>query len=109
MDAVITGLVAAIIPSLIVALVMLWLNKKIGDKAEEDKKARERQIKAEELTMELTSASASLSLACAVALRRGETNGEVETAVAEYNSAKKAYYGFINKTYIEYRIEEAEK
>lgn len=109
MDAVITGLVAAIVPSIVVALIMLWLNRKIDRKDSEDKKAKERQIKAEEVTMGLTSASASLSLACAVALRRGETNGEVETAVAEYNDAKRAYYGFINKSYIEYKLEEEHK
>ena len=109
MNAVVTGFVAAIIPSIVVALIMLWINRKITHKDEEDKKARERQIKAEEVTMGLTSASASLSLACAVALRRGETNGEVETAVAEYNKAKKEYYAFINKSYIEYKLEEVER
>lgn len=109
MDAVITGLVAAAVPSLVTALIMLAINFKINKQDIENKKAMERQIKAEELTMKLTAASASLSLACAVALKRGKANGEVETAIDEYNKAKKEYYGFINKTYIEYKLEEEHK
>lgn len=106
MNAVITGVIAAACPSIIVAIIMLCINRKIDRHDEANVKFRERQIKAEALTMELSSAAASLSLACAVAMKRGSTNGEVEAAIKEYNEAKKNYYSFINKSYIEYKLEE---
>ena len=106
MEILFTGLVAAAAPSLVVALIMLYINRKIDRHDAANTAFRERQVQAEELTMELSSAAASLSLACAVAMKRGRTNGEVEQAIQEYNTAKKNYYSFINKSYIEYKLDE---
>lgn len=49
------------------------------------------------LLMELVMASAKLSYACAVALKRGEPNGEVEEGIMAYEKAKHAYYEFLNE------------
>ena len=48
------------------------------------------------LNLEVTMAAAKLSYACAMALKRGAPNGEVEEAVEDYEKAKAAYYHFLN-------------
>lgn len=49
------------------------------------------------LLLELVMASAKLSYACAMALKRGEPNGEVEEGVKAYKEAKVKYYKFLNE------------
>ena len=49
------------------------------------------------LLLELVMASAKLSYACAVALKRGKANGEVEEGAKAYEDAKTKYYHFLNE------------
>lgn len=84
---VIIKLLWAIGPSLIVGITMaLWNNRQ--SKANADQKKREDlRYKSEILRIDLLVATAQLSYATAVALKRGYANGEVEEGVKAYNSA----------------------
>lgn len=84
---VIIKLLWAIGPSLIVGITMaLWNNRQ--NKANADQKKREDlRYKSEILRIDLLVATAQLSYATAVALKRGYANGEVEEGVKAYNSA----------------------
>ena len=101
----ISGLVATILPSIIAAVVAYRINKKSDKRYEESKRIREEQIKSEKISMEMQAATASLSYACAIALKRGKANGEVEEAVKEYNDAKKKYQDYINAAYVEHKVD----
>ena len=113
----ISGLIATILPSIIATVVAYKINKKSDIRYEETKKVREEreekekedraeQIRAEKISMEMQAAGASLSYACAMALKRGQANGEVEKAVGEYEEAKKNYTAFVNEKYAEYKVDQ---
>jgi len=89
-----------ILPSLTVSLIMLFFNsqqKKREGKAEDAKTERikiedEREAdrrKAQELQISLTVAIGQLTYAVAMAIKRGEANGEVEDGIEAYNEALK--------------------
>ena len=95
----------AVLPSLFVGAVLAFWNK-LQDK--KDKAATERaEARQEEslLNLNLTAAGAKLSYACAMALKRGKANGEVETAVDAYSKAMAEYQCFLNAEAME-RINE---
>lgn len=70
-----------------------------SQKKRDDKKEALDEARKEEslLLLELVMASAKLSYACAVAIKRGKANGEVEEGVKAYEDAKAKYYHFLNK------------
>lgn len=71
------------------------LNRKLNkaaEKAEEDKKARQRETV---LILQGVKASGSLSYATAAALKRGHANGEVEKGIEEYEAWEKDLDGFL--------------
>jgi len=41
-----------------------------------------------------------------MAVKRGHANGEMETAIDEYNDARKAYLDFINDEHVVYMDEQ---
>jgi hypothetical protein len=47
--------------------------------------------------MELQMATAKMSYAVAMALKRGHANGEVEEAIEAYEEARKKYLDFLNE------------
>lgn len=113
----ISGLIATILPSVIAAVVAFKINKKSDIRYEETKRLREEreakdqevraeQIQAELVSMEMQAATASLSYACAMALKRGQANGEVEIAVSDYKKAKSRYTTFINGAYAEHKVDQ---
>ena len=62
--------------------------------------ARAERRKRESMTaLELAEANAKLSYACAMALQRGKTNGEVEEGVKAYKKAMKAREDFLKETH----------
>lgn len=68
------------------------------NKSDNQKEEHEQARKEESLLMlELVMASAKLSYACAMALKRGKANGEVEEGVKSYEEAKSKYYHFLNE------------
>lgn len=101
----IVAFVLGLLPSIIAGIVAFYVQR--GQKRrdahfEERSKARKRESL---LSLELTMASAKLSYACAMALKRGCANGEVEDAVKDYDKAKHAYYEFMNDQAKEYIME----
>lgn len=103
MTAIMTAFAGAVIPSLFCGIVLGWYNKKATERYEEEKERAKERAEAAQIQMKLILASASLSYACAIALKRGETNGEVEEGVEEYELAKKAYLEHINSEYFKKR------
>lgn len=81
-------------PGLIVGIVLAvwaaWQKKNEGErKAEED-----RRVKSEMLRLSLVLATAKLSYAVAVAIKRGSPNGEIEDGVEQYNKALERFREF---------------
>lgn len=77
----------AIAPSLTVALVMALFNSRQKQRESESARKETERVKGEELRLDLLLATAQLSYAVTMALKRGSTNGEVEPAVEQYNKA----------------------
>lgn len=91
------GFLLAILPSLCVSVVMLIVNAR-WKKREEETDARADARKRESLLgLKLTMASAKLSFAVAMAVKRGHANGEVEDAVRDYEAARGEYLQFLNE------------
>lgn len=99
MTPIITAFAGAVIPSLFVGVVLALMNKKADRRYEKDQEQAKERAEAAQIQMEMITASAALSYACAMALKRGVANGEVEEAVAAYALAKKRYQDHINSEY----------
>lgn len=84
----------AILPGLIVSLIMLYWtreqNKKDLTQSERDGTAKKKDT----LEIALLVATAELSYATTMAIKRGSPNGEVETAIARYNYAMEKFRKF---------------
>ena len=89
------------IPSIIAAVIVYRVNKKADSRYNEAQKQHEERVKAERLSMEMQLATADLSYATAMAIKRGKANGEFEAGIASYEKAKKDYFDFINSKYVE--------
>lgn len=96
-----TEIIIAVLPSLIVGICMAVLNRKMDKREKEQTKLVEARREESMLALELQMATAKLSLASALALKRGKANGEVEEGIAAYNEARKKYLAFLNKTAID--------
>ena len=84
-------IIQAALPSLLVAVVMALFNR--GQK-KRDAATREREaarLEAENVQVSLLVASAKLSYALAMAVKRGAPNGEVEDGVEQYREAMRAF------------------
>ncbi len=87
----------AVLPSLCVSVVMLIINARWKKReAETDARADARK-KESLLALEMQMATAKMSCAVAMALKRGHANGEVEEAVNAYEEARKKYLTFLNE------------
>lgn len=94
MEDAIVKFIWAILPSLTVGVLMAIYNnkqKKRDDYAAERERDR---IKSETLRISLLVATAQLSYATTMAMKRGSTNGEVEPAVEQYERAMNKFREF---------------
>lgn len=81
----------AVVPGIIVGVVMAVWNKRQKDR-ETRREAREQQAdRGQVLQISLLVASASLSYAVAMAIKRGKPNGEVEEGIKQYNRAMERF------------------
>lgn len=103
MTPIITAFAGAVVPSLFVGIVLALMNRKADRRYEKEQEQAKERAEAAQIQMEMITASAALSYACAMALKRGEANGEVESAVAEYAMARKRYLDHINSEYFKSR------
>lgn len=87
----------AVLPSLLVGVVMLyWQRKQTFRDKEVDARSLARK-KEGLLAIEMQMATAKLSYVCAMALKRGQANGEVKDAVEAYEGARGKYLTFLNE------------
>lgn len=91
------AIIMGITETIFTAMLIFYLQRK-QNKLDKLKEKHEQARKEESLLqMELIMASAKLSYACAVALKRGKANGEVEEGTKAYEEAKDKYYHFLNE------------
>ena len=94
MPEMVSQLLWAVAPGLIVGVIMaVWNSRQKGrDSArEESEKAR---VKSETLRISLLLATAHLSYASAMAIKRGNSNGEMEAAFKQYDEAMTKFRKF---------------
>jgi len=94
--------VIAIIPSLIVGIFLYFFSREQNKRdvaADSRVKARKKESL---LSLELQMATAKLSYATAMALKRGYANGEVEEGIESYEEAKKKYFDFLNEQAVDH-------
>ena len=105
----VVAFILGLLPSVITGIIGLYIQRrqKKRDKAvEKQEEARERESL---LNLDLTMAGAKLSYACAMAMKRGEPNGEVEEGVEAYETAKTAYYRFLNEQAAEHLVHQGKE
>lgn len=104
MTTFITAFIGAVIPSLFVGIILGIMNRKADKRYEEEKERAKERAEAASVQLQMVTASAALSYACAVALKRGETNGEVEDGIAKYALAKKRFDDYLVQTAVKENI-----
>lgn len=94
-----------LLPSIITGAIAFYMQR--AQKKRDARIERHEQNRKKEslLNLEMTMAAAKLSYACAMALKRGQPNGEVEDAVKDYEKSKEAYYHFLNEQAVEHITE----
>ena len=87
--------------SLLVSVILITIQrkqKKLDEKQEKRHAKEERRYEArkkrDEVAFDLQVATAELAYACAMALKRGKANGEVEIAEKRYDKAMEAFREF---------------
>ena len=89
------------VPAILVGLVMLFFNTK---QAKRDKDADEKEAqkkKSEKTQLSLLLASAKLSYACAMAMKNGHPNGEIEDGIEQYKEAMKDFKQLERELFVE--------
>lgn len=69
------------------AVITNRLNKKMGERDKKQEEIEKARLEYEVTMLEVTDASAKLSYALAMAIKRGSPNGEVEAGIDAYNKA----------------------
>ena len=87
----------ALMPSLVVGLVLAGYNRKQKSRDDHAQQREQERVESERLRISLLSATAQLSYAVTMALKRGSTNGEVEPAVEQYEKAMREFRAFEQK------------
>ena len=91
---VFTQFLYAILPSLLTGIILsVWNSRQ--KKRENDRDEREGyRLKSEMLRISLLVATAQLSRAVAMAIKRGSPNGEIEEGLEQYNAAMEEFREF---------------
>lgn len=77
---------------------ILWRIQRSQDKRERGEEERENALKKRDLlSLEMQMASAKLSYAVAMAVKRGSPNGEIEEGIKAYEDAERKYMTFLNE------------
>lgn len=91
----------SIFPSLLVSVIMLVINTRQKKREAERDRRQEHRVAARNresvLHLNLQMATAKLSYATAMAIKRGKPNGEIEDGIVAYEKAKKEYLNFLNQ------------
>lgn len=87
----------AALPSLLVGVVLAFFTRAQTKRDKTSEALRQARREETQLALEMQMATAQLSYATAMALKRGHANGEVEVGVAAYKQAKARYVAFLNR------------
>lgn len=90
----VTEIFFALLPSLLVSLYMAFFNRRIAKRDKYSESFDEARRQSDQLKLSLLMATAQLSYAVAVAIKRGHPNGEIEEAAEQYNEALAAFREF---------------
>ena len=85
------------LPGIVVGLVLAWWNRKQNKKDTETSETEMNKKLKDSLEISLLVATAELSYATTMAIKRGSPNGEVEVAVKRYNKAMDKFREFERK------------
>lgn len=89
-----TEFISAVLPSLFVGVVMYFWERRQRKFEKEMTEKEETRARGELVKLDLTCATAALTYATAMAVKRGSTNGELETAIANYETAMESFRKF---------------
>lgn len=90
----ISEFISAVLPSLFVGVVMYFWERRQRKFEREMAEKEENRARGELVKLDLTCATAALTYATAMAVKRGSTNGELETAIANYETAMESFHKF---------------
>ena len=90
----VTEIFFALLPSLLVSVYMAFFNRRIAKRDKYSESLDEARRQSDQLKLSLLMATAQLSYAVAVAIKRGHPNGEIEEAAEQYNEALAAFREF---------------
>lgn len=94
---VLTWVCTLIVPTLLTGLILFYIQREQKKRDEkEEKRVKTRQTEAK-LALDLQMATAKLSYAVAMAIKRGTPNGEVEEGIDAYNKALDGFREFERK------------
>lgn len=83
-----------LLPAIVTGMVVFYLQRSQKKRdAKEEERARMRHLETR-VQLDLQLATAKLSYAVAMAIKRGEPNGEVEEGIREYNKALNGFREF---------------
>ena len=93
----IENIIGAIAPGIIVGVVLFYWETRQRKNAAHAKQQNELQVEGDMLRLDLEVATAQLSYAVAMAVKRGHANGEMEAAIAKYETAMDKFRKFERK------------
>jgi hypothetical protein len=89
-------IVKTLLPSIVVGLVLFYWQRQQKRRDDNDDCRSAAQKEEAMLSLKLQRANAKMSYACAMALKNGKMNGELEKAIAAYNQADEQWNVFMN-------------
>lgn len=89
--------VGAVAPGIIVGIVLAYWNRKQNKHDNQRKTIEEAAVESDMLRIDLEVATAQLSYAVAMAVKRGHANGEMEVAIERYEKAMEKFRKFERK------------
>ena len=87
----------AVCPGIITGIVLAMWNRKQKQHDDESARADADKLESEIFRLDLEVATAQLSYAVAMAVKRGAANGEMDAAIARYDSAMEKFRKFERK------------
>lgn len=93
----IENIIGAIAPGLIVGIVLFYWERRQKKNDANRNQQTDLQVEGDMLRLDLEVATAQLSYAVAMAVKRGHANGEMEAAIAKYETAMDKFRKFERK------------
>lgn len=84
----------AVLPGIVVGIALALWNRKEKRRDERNRSRELQRIESEKLRISLLVATAQLSFAVAMAVKRGAPNGEIEAGIEQYNKAMNQFRAF---------------